>query len=192
MSGALDIRLPQASPANAARLVLCALFAFALAPLFHAIDHEDDHVHTPGGGIVYRPAPSDGELEIDRDALELERAVFGDHAVGQDQRPHAHPHPHDDHHAEHRDAAGDEWSGGSDHRAEHEHPPAAPDRPSPLEHGADSFAHFGASVVVAPTTIDIRPVFEVCVPASRVELTPQLRPPSPSLHTASPRGPPLG
>lgn len=45
------------------------LAVFGLLPIVHSIDHQDDHVHLPGGGIVYRaPEPASTPAPIDHGA----------------------------------------------------------------------------------------------------------------------------
>ena len=158
-------------------LILMGLYGLVIAPLSHVIGHEDDHVHTADGGIIYKTNAPDvhghghhaGHGHADRDGHELAHHGHGD--VGEHDAAPAHDHAHD--------------------TAEPEGPDKSPGSPSPLEHAADSLAHFSVSVSVSTPTIDVLPSTRADAPRD-VEPTcfEAPTPRSVRLEQASPRGPP--
>ncbi len=163
-----DIRPLAWARRHAVRLILLSLYVLVAAPLFHSIGHEDDHVHLPGGGIVYQLTPSDIDEGNFADRLPDDHASH--HAHGHSHGPHSHY--HDDH------PSGDERR-------------PVPGQPSPLEHAADSLAHFSASITTPSATVVLPPPLEMAPSADCVEIETRLCQRSPSLSAASPRGPPL-
>ncbi|QDG51089.1 hypothetical protein FIV42_10185 [Persicimonas caeni] len=164
---------------HAARLILLALYGLVFVPFLHSIDHEDDHVHTPGGGIVYRLSPSD--LDDDKLAERIEAGEFAaDALLSHHHGPHGHAHDHS--HGENH---------SHDNADSHDELPRSPHAPSPLDHAGDSFAHFAVSITAPQTTLVLPPPVETPAMDARVEPSTQISPRTPRLGTASPRGPPL-